>query len=57
MQLTASIISAILAFTTVTAAAPRNLGRRSGSDGLSLTAQLQLADTYVPHLNFPMPDR
>lgn len=49
MQLTASIISAILAFTTVTAAAPRNLGRRSGSDGLSLTAQLQLADTYVSY--------
>ncbi|KAF5019419.1 hypothetical protein F66182_8573 [Fusarium sp. NRRL 66182] len=44
MKFTAAIVSAILAFTSVTEAAPRNT-RRGQSEGLSLTAQLQLADT------------
>ncbi|KAJ4269982.1 hypothetical protein NW762_001655 [Fusarium torreyae] len=43
MKFTAAVVSAILAFTSVTEAAPRNT--RRGADGLSLTAQLQLADT------------
>ncbi|CAM1511462.1 Fc.00g089750.m01.CDS01 [Cosmosporella sp. VM-42] len=43
MHFAASAAAAILAFTTLASAAPRNLGRRSPE--LSLTAQLQLADT------------
>ncbi|KAF4966955.1 hypothetical protein FSARC_5440 [Fusarium sarcochroum] len=44
MKFTAAAVSAILAFTSFTEAAPRNT-RRGASEGLSLTAQLQLADT------------
>lgn len=42
MQFTIATISAILALTSFTEAAPRNVQR---SQPLSLTAQLQLADT------------
>ncbi|KAF4974197.1 hypothetical protein FZEAL_8875 [Fusarium zealandicum] len=46
MKFTAAIVSAVLAFTSLAEAAPRN-SRRGASKGLSLTAQLQLADTAV----------
>ncbi|KAF4459321.1 hypothetical protein FALBO_13923 [Fusarium albosuccineum] len=45
MKFTAGIASAILAFTSLASAAPRNSRRGYGTEGLSLTAQLQLADT------------
>lgn len=43
MQFITTVISAILAFTSFTEAAPRN--PRSYAEAPSLTAQLRLADT------------
>ncbi|KAF7547641.1 hypothetical protein G7Z17_g7590 [Cylindrodendrum hubeiense] len=47
MQFSAAAISAILAFTSLASAAPRNSRRGAYPQELSLTAQLQLADTAV----------
>lgn len=45
MQFSTATISAILAFTSLASAAPRNSRRGGYPAELSLTAQLQLADT------------
>ncbi|KAK7432060.1 hypothetical protein QQZ08_001350 [Neonectria magnoliae] len=47
MQFSAAAISAILAFTSVASATPRNSRRGGYAQELSLTAQLQLTDTAV----------
>ncbi|KAH7124220.1 RmlC-like cupin domain-containing protein [Dactylonectria macrodidyma] len=47
MQFSTATISAILAFTSLASAAPRNSRRGGYPAELSLTAQLQLADTAV----------
>ncbi|KAF7548857.1 hypothetical protein G7Z17_g6790 [Cylindrodendrum hubeiense] len=47
MQFSVATISAILAFTSFASAAPRNTRRGGYPQELSLTAQLQLADTAV----------
>lgn len=54
MQFTTNIITAILAFTSVASAAPRNT-RRGAYTELSLTAQLQLADTAADRFTL-LPD-
>ncbi|KAJ4315214.1 hypothetical protein N0V84_008482 [Fusarium piperis] len=55
MQFSAAIASAVLAFTSLASAAPHN--SRRGSDGLSLTAQLTLADTAVDRFNLIPEDK
>ncbi|KAM0431945.1 hypothetical protein ACHAPT_005200 [Fusarium lateritium] len=55
MQFSAAIASAILAFTSLASAAPHN--SRRGYDGLSLTAQLQLADTAADRFSLIPEDK